>query len=446
MRGDEILAGALPEPPPPSRGARQRAVAAALAALDEKNASASQGSATVERPRDRTGTPPVRSHGTRVMNRKGWAVAAGVLVSVGSAPLVAHLMSEQSERTLPAMRLTVGEASRATVQGSRAPSMEMAQNLSKADSDRIATQSMQGGRAMPTVLARPDGPTGRPDDGAVAVDASGMPPGVSESARWAMQQSVIEAMRLGTGQLQGDAKANQAMALARPYYAAPGFAGAPPAEAGAPAEPQGRDSFKASQENPYKVTREDPVSTFSMDVDTASYSFARASLSRNALPPKASVRTEEFVNYFPYAYPAPSTASEPFRATVSTFPSPWNEGRRIVHVGLKAYAVAPAERPPANLVFLVDTSGSMEAPDRLPLAKQALSLLVGQLDARDKVAIVAYAGEAGTVLEPTQASEKGRILAAIERLGAGVARPAPRASARPTPSRRRTSTRRPSTG
>ena len=187
----------------------------------------------------------------------------------------------------------------------------------------------------------------------------------------------------------------------------------------APAEPAGRDQFAGASENPFKVVRETPVSTFSLDVDTASYSFMRASLARNVLPPPAAVRTEELVNYFPYAYEGPASASEPFRTTVAVFPSPWVEGRKLIRIGISGYAVQPASRPRANLVFLIDTSGSMNAPNRLPLVKQSLALLLTQLQPADRVAIVTYAGRAGTALEPTAASEKAKILGTIERLEAG---------------------------
>jgi Ca-activated chloride channel family protein len=192
-----------------------------------------------------------------------------------------------------------------------------------------------------------------------------------------------------------------------------------PSEPGAPpAEPIGRDRFTSVQENAFKTVREAPVSTFSIDVDTASYSFVRASLNRNVLPQPAAVRTEEFINYFPYAYPAPASASEPFRTTVAVFPSPWSEGRKIIQIGIRGYAVQPAQRPRANLVFLIDTSGSMYEPNRLPLVKQSLAMLLTQLDANDRVAIVTYAGNAGTALEPTAASDKAKILGVIEGLEA----------------------------
>src|SRR3712207_1442585 len=113
----------------------------------------------------------------------------------------------------------------------------------------------------------------------------------------------------------------------------------------------------------------------------------RASLSQNRLPQQASVRTEELVNYFPYDYPLPDKAAEPFRITASVFPSPWAPGRRIMHVGIKGYAVQAAERPRANIVLLVDVSGSMNQPNKLPLLKQSLAMLASTLDPSDTVAI-----------------------------------------------------------
>ena len=181
----------------------------------------------------------------------------------------------------------------------------------------------------------------------------------------------------------------------------------------------GQDSFTARPENAFKSVVSEPVSTFSLDVDTASYAFMRASLAQNRLPNPASVRTEELVNYFPYDYPKPASAKEPFKTTVSVFPSPWNEGRKIMHVGVEGYSVSQEERPRANLVFLIDTSGSMAQPNKLPLVQQSLEMLVGTLDPKDTVAIVTYAGQAGVALPPTTIAEKGKILKVIGRLGAG---------------------------
>ncbi|HEX6410119.1 MAG TPA: VWA domain-containing protein [Sphingomicrobium sp.] len=181
----------------------------------------------------------------------------------------------------------------------------------------------------------------------------------------------------------------------------------------------GRDKFTNFAENAFKIVRETPVSTFSIDVDTASYSWVRASLNQNVLPQPASVRTEEMVNYFTYDYAPPKTTAQPFSTNVAVFPSPWSAGRKLVRIGIKGYSVQRATRPRANLVFLIDTSGSMNSPDKLPLVQRSLNMLLDELDERDTVAIVTYAGHAGTALEPTPVSEKERIRAVINRLGAG---------------------------
>ncbi len=182
---------------------------------------------------------------------------------------------------------------------------------------------------------------------------------------------------------------------------------------------RGRDRFERFDPNPVKAVAEAPVSTFSIDVDTASYAFVRASLSRGVLPPRDAVRIEEMINYFPYDYAPPARPDTPFAVHVSLMPTPWNDATRLMRIGIKGYAPERAAAPPANLVFLIDTSGSMDAPDRLPLLTASFRLLLDTLAPDDRVAIVTYAGAAGTVLEPTRAGERGRILAALERLDAG---------------------------
>ena len=181
----------------------------------------------------------------------------------------------------------------------------------------------------------------------------------------------------------------------------------------------GRDKFSHVDENAFKIVREDPVSTFSIDVDTASYSWVRASLNQNVLPQPASVRTEEMVNYFPYDYAPPRNREQPFATNVAVYPSPWSPGRKLVRIGIKGYSVNRATRPHANLIFLIDTSGSMQEPNKLPLVKQSLEMLLDELAPSDTVAIVTYAGYAGTALEPTQVRDKHRIEAVIDGLGAG---------------------------
>jgi Ca-activated chloride channel homolog len=181
----------------------------------------------------------------------------------------------------------------------------------------------------------------------------------------------------------------------------------------------GRDRFDYHAPNPVKRAAEEPVSTFSVDVDTASYSFCRRALQNGHMPPMNAVRIEERINYFDYDYPLPADRSAPFRPTVSVFPSPWNRDTLLLHIGIKGFEPVQEKRPRANLVFLVDVSGSMNMPDKLPLLKNALRMLVETLDPDDTVAMVVYAGAAGTVLEQTRIRQKGKILAALDKLSAG---------------------------
>ncbi|WP_170552098.1 vWA domain-containing protein [Ruegeria atlantica] len=181
---------------------------------------------------------------------------------------------------------------------------------------------------------------------------------------------------------------------------------------------QNTEDFANADTNPLKVTAEDPVSTFSIDVDTSSYSIVRSSLMRGQLPPKDAVRVEEMVNYFPYSYPAPES-DVPFRPSISVTPTPWNEGTQLVHIGIQGALPQIEDRPPLNLVFLIDTSGSMQNTDKLPLLKQSFRLMLSELRPEDQVSIVTYAGGVGQVLEPTAAPERSKILNALDQLEAG---------------------------
>ena len=178
------------------------------------------------------------------------------------------------------------------------------------------------------------------------------------------------------------------------------------------------EAFAEAEPNPLKITTEEPVSTFSIDVDTASYAILRSSLYSGRLPTPEQVRIEEMVNYFPYDYTAPQ-GDKPFSTHATVVATPWNPETRLVHIALQGEKPALDDRPPLNLVFLIDTSGSMDAPNKLPLLKQSFQLMLARLRPEDKVAIVAYAGSAGQVLEPTQASDRATIMAALDRLDAG---------------------------
>ena len=178
------------------------------------------------------------------------------------------------------------------------------------------------------------------------------------------------------------------------------------------------DRFARIDPNRLKVVAEEPVSTFSIDVDTASYSFVRASLQQGMLPPKEAVRIEELINYFRYDYPAPTGLDTPFATQVTVVPAPWNPSTRLMHIGIRGFELKGL-RPQANLVFLIDTSGSMGQPNKLPLLVNSLRLLLGSLKPEDRVAIVTYAGSSDTALEPTPVSEREKILAALSQLRSG---------------------------
>lgn len=182
--------------------------------------------------------------------------------------------------------------------------------------------------------------------------------------------------------------------------------------------PWNREAYNALSENGFIKTTHDPLSTFSIDVDTASYSNMRRFINQGALPPVGAIRIEEMINYFSYDYPRPEN-KKPFSVTTELGPCPWNAEHKLVRIGLKAKDIDKKDLPPSNLVFLVDVSGSMSAPNKLPLLKQSMKMLVQQLDKDDRVSMVVYAGMDFILLEPTAGSEQKKILAAIDMLGAG---------------------------
>ena len=185
-----------------------------------------------------------------------------------------------------------------------------------------------------------------------------------------------------------------------------------------PAPDFNTEAYDRIEDNPFLEVSQNPLSTFSIDVDTASYANVRRFLQRGTLPPKDAVRIEEMLNYFSYDYPVPS-GEGPFSASVEVAQAPWALEHRLVRIGLKGKEVAMEDRPSSNLVFLLDVSGSMRPSNKLPLLKKAMRLLVDRLGEKDRVAIVVYAGASGLVLPSTSANQKERILAALENLEAG---------------------------
>jgi Ca-activated chloride channel family protein len=236
---------------------------------------------------------------------------------------------------------------------------------------------------------------------------------MTERASPALEAEVAE----NTAPSTSRTRVTQQVAPAESLLAAPALAAPSDDRVVVPAP--NTETFANADSNPLQITAESPVSTFSIDVDTASYAVVRSSLMRGQLPPSEAVRIEELINYFPYDYAAPDANEAPFRPTVSTFQTPWNADTQLVHIALQGQMPAIADRPPLNLVFLIDTSGSMDDPTKLPLLKQSFRLMLDQLRPEDQVAIVEYAGSAGQVLAPTAASDRAAILRAMQSLGAG---------------------------
>ena len=183
-------------------------------------------------------------------------------------------------------------------------------------------------------------------------------------------------------------------------------------------QPEDRENYAHVSDNPIHLAAEQPVSTFSIDVDTGSYANVRRFLNEGRLPPSDAVRVEELINYFDLAGAAPTNRETPFSVQTEMAPTPWNAKTKLLRVGIKGY-VPQGPLPPSNLVFLVDVSGSMNEPNKLPLVKSALKLLTRQLKANDRISLVTYAGNTAVVLEPTSGDQKATIEQAIDRLDAG---------------------------
>lgn len=371
----------------PGDEAREKALSAALQAFDDahggeqkrENATTDQGSAEIHRL-----TPDTQPVGSKPMNHtitphrnqhwiySGLASAALLVVSVfvvlqlpqhsGFEPIA---ISEQ-EKPEAVTDATIGQPGTQTIE------------------EVMVTARRRNDTAQQPL--------------AMADAARPQPSSPAKVASLAKEQSL--APTIATRQMTGGLVAEADIAQPQPY------------------RDVGRDQFETVDTNPVKRVSDEPVSTFSIDVDTASYSFVRRQLNQGVLPQKAAVRLEEMVNYFPYDYPLPSDRNQPFSTNVTVIDSPWKAGNKLVHIGIKGYELQGAQ-PRSNLVLLLDVSGSMNSPDKLPLVKQSMMLLLSRLHPQDTVAIVVYAGAAGTVLEPTAVSEKDKILAALNRLSAG---------------------------
>lgn len=235
----------------------------------------------------------------------------------------------------------------------------------------------------------------------------------SPSGGSASQQEMMQMAK------QQPASAPVARTAAKPASAPADKMAEPALVQGSPLDQQSSgEAYDRIEENPFQRASKNPLSTFSIDVDAASYSNVRRFINNGQLPPKDAVRIEELINYFNYEYPQPES-DRPFSVSTEISQAPWNPNHRLVHIGLQGKQISTENLPPSNLVFLIDASGSMDDPNKLPLLKSAFRLLVNELRDNDKVSIVVYAGAAGVVLPPTPGNQKDKILDAIEKLQAG---------------------------
>ncbi|NKK55412.1 DUF3520 domain-containing protein [Rhizobium leguminosarum bv. viciae] len=396
-------------PPAATPEARARALAAAMQAFDtaENNAPAAQGNAKGWRQ-----SSIINWIWSPAMNKK--FLAGSALATLLVIPAAGYLAIELTRNGLPIVDQTEIAGNLSKSEASKQPAATAGQPVAVAPqiptgNDSLAEQSVGVAQALQDKeapdLAKSDASQTSEFDANAAL--TNKPEG-SAAALGAAKRSVPAA--------PGGAPQQQ---LAEPMAAiAP--SPAPPAEGRVQMQlDPNRERFANAAANPIKSVATDPVSTFSADVDSASYAFVRRSLTGGAMPDPLSVRVEEMINYFPYDWPGPDNADQPFKATVTVMPTPWNHDTELMHVAIKGYDIAPATTPHANLVFLIDVSGSMDEQDKLPLLKSAFRLLVNRLKPDDTVSIVTYAGNAGTVLQPTRVAEKSKILSAIDRLEPG---------------------------
>ncbi|MBZ9742507.1 MULTISPECIES: vWA domain-containing protein [unclassified Mesorhizobium] len=397
--------------PAPGESAKARAFEAALRAYDEENISAvTQGSVGGLRLTERA-----QKLWSEIMQKK--LIATPALAGLVALPIAGyatfHMLREQPSPFGDQEKITETLADKpttlkpATVEPKQAPTaLEKDKKADAGVESRDATQVLVAPQAPPKSESTIAGGTAQQDAlgrGMVAEPAPPAPRGelALDGTTNAPNAARVDRMQSAESKL---------MVQQQPA--------ATPADQIAPQE-ENRDRVQDFKTNPVHAALEDPVSTFSIDVDTASYSFVRASLKQGYLPQADTVRVEEMINYFPYDWKGPDQASTPFNSTVSIMPTPWNNHTKLMHVAIKGFDIKPTEQPKANLVFLIDVSGSMDEPDKLPLLKSAFRLLVSKLKADDTISIVTYAGDAGTVLMPTKAAEKDKILNAIDNLQPG---------------------------
>jgi Ca-activated chloride channel family protein len=342
--------------------------------------------------------------------------------SASSTPV--HRMELRRYASLAATFLIIGVGGWAIYRMDGGASMAPAERLARADGASTGQDvgQIQGGRIIATTDGQADG---------FVMDFSN-PQSISGMYGPGADQS-IKAIKKGFGSSTGSPVVGVERLRSLGYattseggkFRGRGVQALPPREDGIVLDsdhlvptPGNREAYDRIYENPFLSPQSQPQSTFSIDVDTASYANVRRMIEDGHLPPADAVRIEEMVNYFPYAYPA-ADGEHPFSVNVEVGSAPWAPSHRLVRIGLKGKETLPAERRASNLVFLMDVSGSMGSPDKLPLLKQALHMLVQELDERDTVSIVVYAGASGLALPATRCDRSVDVHMALERLNAG---------------------------
>ena len=378
------------QPPAPDPGARERAAISAMDAFDgaalEKKSSETQGLANADRPT----SIPTRIWRNLMNNavRPVWnmkpatmALLSGVcLLPIGG--IVAWQIFEQDQ-----LQVEQTQPTDVAVEERADKKISQPKELPKLSADD------QSGRSV----AEPKVAPAQEQEMKAEADSTVASPAPAPAKR-------VQRSRLAEG-LAGSRESGVAMRAERPALR---FKPQPQSE-----------KYPEFASNGVKSVLQQPVSTFSIDVDTASYSRVRRSIMAGQLPSKDMVRVEELVNYFDYDYALPESREQPFQPNLTVTPTPWNQHTNLLHIGIKGFDVPRTEQPKANLVFLLDVSGSMSSADKLPLLIKSFRLLLNKLNPDDTVSIVTYAGAAGVVLEPTRAGDKPAIFSALENLQAG---------------------------
>ncbi|MGE3624604.1 MAG: von Willebrand factor type A domain-containing protein, partial [Bdellovibrionales bacterium] len=421
---DQILAGL--KTPDVDKNKQNQAINMALAAFDEESRKKTQGSFRAVRP---TGDQyPVNALRRFFMQKRyvysgmGGAVAVCALVAVlgvpyfqqqadslgvgrgKQTPMIIDVMQQTPKQNEPETisSVAVPESVAPLINVQRPAPQGMIKPLTDELVSGVTSSAPEVKKEKPDMAAPVRGEA--ESRSSTASSAIGQAAPVAKSMRAAAPAADMM-MLSESGAPAGVAMERAAIAPYYPDHPAPYY------------QDQGRDKFAGVAENTVKSVAAEPVSTFSIDVDTASYSFVRRMINQGQLPPADAVRIEEMVNYFDYNYALPGRSEDPFKPTIAVYNSPWQQGHKLVHIGIKGFDVVQKQK--SNLVFLIDTSGSMNSPDKLPLLKSSFKMMLDSLSPDDTVGIVVYAGSAGTVLPPTPVRDKGRIVQALDNLYSG---------------------------